>query len=140
MSTKKIKSSSSTRSEKVFPIDAFGNPEKFQTYLMALMRDKDLTGPQVWHNAFGPDGKAVWHNYYSGHGIPTKENVRRLVFGLHCTVEEAKHLLAICGYSFVPDDVVDDYLLDCLAKKEFNVVKVSAGLYQLMNDEKKLIA
>lgn len=140
MSNTTILSSSSSRSENVFPKGSFGNPTKLQTYLMALMRDKGLTSPEVWHNAFGPEGKAVWHNYYSGKVLPTKENVRRLVFGLHCTVKEAKHLLAICGYAFVPDDSTDEYLLDCLEKREFNIVKVSAGLYQLVNDSRKLIA
>ena len=135
-----IQSLSSSRFENVFPKGSFGDPTKFQTYLMSLMNAKNLTGPEVWHNAFGPEGKVVWHNYYSGKVLPTKENVRRLVFGLHCSVEEAKHLLAICGYSFVPDDVTDEYLLDCLEGKEFNMVKVSAGLYQLVNDSRKLIA
>ena len=140
MSTNSIKSSSSTRPEKIFPKGSFGNPSNFQAFLMSLMNAKKLSGPEVWHNAFGFDGKAVWHNYYSGKGLPTKENVRLLAFGLHCSVEEAKQLLAICGYSFVPGDIVDDYLLDCLARKKFNVSKIVCGLDELENESRKLIA
>lgn len=92
------------------------------------MREKNLLLSSEIYNRAGLS-KQTWSNIYSGKNCPTKEKARRLAIGLKCTVSEAKELLAYCGLSFVPGNLIDEYFLACIEHQRFNMVDVQLYMY-----------
>lgn len=122
MKKSKITSKSSF-SEKFFTNDCFCNKRGLSFYINDLMREKALTGPDVYKRA--GISKQNWSYYISEEHSPNPANARRLVVGLKCTSEEAKVLLSYCGMTFISGNVYDECLLHCLENHVYNMVDVS---------------
>ncbi len=132
MSTKNFKSTNSNSfSENYFSAELFSNKRAISSYIIYLKNHKGLSEPTVYKNA--DISKQNWSNYISGKNIPTRENARRLVIGLQCTLEEAETLLALCGFQFVTDSIGDECIKQCIKEKVFNMVDVYLRIIELKN-------
>lgn len=110
-------------SEKFFTTDLFCNKKEVSEYIWSLVREKNFSKISViYDNA--DISKQNWSNYVSGKNVPNPVNARKLVIGLGCTLEEAETLLALCGFQFVKNNIVDDCIKQCIKEKVFNMADV----------------
>ena len=110
-------------SEKFFTTDLFCNKKEVSEYIWSLVREKNFSKTSViYDNA--DLSKQNWSNYVSGKNVPNPVNARKLVIGLRCTLDEAETLLALCGFQFVKNNIVDDCIKQCLEDKIFNMAEV----------------
>ena len=110
-------------SEKFFTTVLFCNKKEVADYIWYLVREKDFSKISViYDNA--DLSKQNWSNYVSGKNVPNPVNARKLVIGLRCTLEEAETLLALCGFQFVKNNIVDDCIKQCIKEKLFNMADV----------------
>ena len=124
ISTKKSKKScNGSISDKFFTEDSFCDTDAISLYINKLMREKNLQSCSDIYNRAGLS-KQTWSNIYSGKNCPTKENARKLVIGLKCTLSEAVELLSYCGLCFVPGNFYDECFLACIKQQRFNMVDV----------------
>ena len=110
-------------SDKFFTEDSFCDTSAISLYINKLMREKNLQSCSDIYNR-AELSKQTWSNIYSGKNCPTKENARKLVIGLKCTLSEAIELLSYCGLSFVPGNFYDECFLACIKQQRFNMVDV----------------
>ena len=133
MSTNKIKSTNSNSfSEKFFTADLFCDKKQIADYIWKLIHEKNIDKySEVYINA--DISKQNWSNYLSGKNIPTKENARRLVIGLQCTLEEAETLLALCGFQFVRGSIADECIKQCIQEGITRMVDVYGRISNAQN-------
>lgn len=121
MSSNKIYSKNSySISDCFFNSELFCNKNEIADYIRFLMREKNLISTDVYKKA--DISKQNWSNYISGKNSPNLVNARKLMIGLECSIEEAEHLLSLCGFQFVKNNKADECLKMCLAKHIFNMV------------------
>ena len=117
-------------SEKFFTTDIFCNKKEVSEYIWTLVREKKFSKISViYDNA--DLSKQNWSNYVSGKNVPNPVNARKLVIGLRCTLEEAETLLALCGFQFVKNNIVDDCIKQCIKEKFFNMTDVYIRIDEL---------
>ena len=117
-------------SEKFFTTDIFCNKKEVSEYIWTLVREKKFSKISViYDNA--DLSKQNWSNYVSGKNVPNPVNARKLVIGLRCTLEEAETLLALCGFQFVKNNIVDDCIKQCIKEKLFNMTDVYIRIDEL---------
>lgn len=115
-------------SEKFFKEDSFCDTKAVSNYIHKLMREKNLLlSSEIYNRA--ELSKQTWSNIYSGKNCPTKENARKLVIGLRCTLSEAVELLSYCGLCFVPGNFYDECFLACIEQQRFNMVDVQLYMH-----------
>ncbi len=123
MSSNSIPTESINFSEKFLTLDLLCNKNEVADYIWYLVREKGFRKPsEVYEQA--DLSKQNWSNYVSGKNLPTPINARKLVIGLKCTLDEAETLLALCGYQFVKNNIIDDCIKQCLKEKIFNMTDV----------------
>lgn len=104
-------------SENFFSADLFCNRSEIADYIRFLWQSKNIDPVKVYKAA--DISKQNWSNYISCKNTPNQVNARKLVIGLECTVEEAEHLLSLCGLQFVNGCLADDALKMYLSNQKF---------------------
>ena len=123
MSSNSNPTKSNRFSEKFFTTDLFCNKNEIADYIWYLIREKNISkNSEIYDNA--DLSKQNWSNYVSGKNVPNPVNARKLVIGLKCTLDEAETLLALCGFQFVKNNIVDDCIKQCIKEKRFNMADV----------------
>lgn len=118
-------------SENFLTSDMICNKNDVSNYIYHLLRVKNIQNcSEVYKNA--GISKQNWSNYVSGKTIPTLVNVRKLVVGLRCTIEEAETFLSLCGFQFVKNSKVDECIKSCLQKKIFKMIDVELELSTIL--------
>ena len=123
MSSNSIPTNSNIFSENFFTANLFCNKREVADYIWYLIREKNFNKlSEVYNRA--DLSKQNWCNYVSGKNLPNPVNARKLIVGLKCTLEEAETLLALCGFQFVKNNIVDDCIKQCINENIFNMTDV----------------
>lgn len=111
-------------------IEAHKNDKTFPVVLDELMKKHEMDSPTVYRNAF-MSRQAFQRVYRMGEGDNvTLKMVWQIIFGLHCTIEEADELLFSAGYARHGDyyDLTLAYLIE---HRVYDVELANAALEEL---------
>ncbi|MBO4540705.1 MAG: helix-turn-helix domain-containing protein [Bacilli bacterium] len=103
-------------------IDRKPNHEEFHTYLFRLMKERDLSDPDVYKKA-GIDRK-TWSKLISNDvQRPTKRHVAKIVIAMELPCRECKHLIKSAGY-ILNRDPFDMVIRYCIEQRIYDPMKV----------------
>ncbi len=102
--------------------------ETFQQMLLRLIKDRGLTGPQVYTKA-NVDKKLFSKIKNNKDYQPKKKTVLAFAIALELSLDETIDLLARAGYAFTPGNPFDIVIRFCIEEHEYDIFKIEAILY-----------
>ena len=112
---------------------SFWNKKKLLAYISTLMTKKGLSASDIDGRNAGYIEKGTWHQIQNGKNPPNPKTARKLVFALHCTIDEADELLSFCGMRFVDGNEVDECLKMCIQKGIYKWPEVQNIIHEALS-------
>lgn len=113
---------------------SFWNKKELLAYISALMTKKSLTPSDIDGKNAGYVEKGTWHQIQSGKNPPNPKTARRLVFALHCTIDEADEFLSLCGMRFVDGNEIDTCLKTCIQNEIYKWSEVQNNIHKVLSE------
>ena len=99
----------------------------FSQKLMELMREKELTSPEVYRR--GNVEKSLFSKILSdAHDSPSRDTAIQIAFGLGLNLKEARDLIGRAGYRLTHSIERDVVIEDCFRERTADVTDVNIRL------------
>ncbi|MCR5620224.1 MAG: helix-turn-helix transcriptional regulator [Treponema sp.] len=118
----------------IFDGISFWNKKELLAYISALMSRKGLTASDIDGKNAGYVEKGTWYQIQSGKNPPNPKTARRLVFALHCTIDEADEFLSLCGMKFVDGNEIDTCLKTCIQNEIYKWSEVQNNIHKVLSE------
>lgn len=118
----------------IFDGISFWNKKELLAYISALMSRKGLTASDIDGKNAGYVEKGTWYQIQSGNNPPNPKTARRLVFALHCTIDEADEFLSLCGMKFVDGNEIDTCLKTCIQNEIYKWSEVQNNIHKVLSE------
>ena len=115
---------------------SFWNKKELLAYISALMTRKGLSASDIDGKNTGYVEKGTWYQIQNGKNPPNPKTARRLVFALHCTIDEADELLSLCGMKFVDGNKIDECLKTCIQNEIYKWSEVQNNIHEVLSATK----
>ena len=115
---------------------SFWNKKELLAFISALMTNKGLSASDIDGKKAGYVEKGTWYQIQSGKNPPNPKTARRLVFALHCTIDEADEFLSFCGMRFVDGNEIDECLKMCIQKEIYKWSEVQDNIHKVLSETK----